>query len=851
MLAQQTEKVTEIEGITEYRLDNGARILLFPDNSKPEFTLNVTVMVGSRHEGYGESGMAHLLEHMLFKGTATHPDIPKFLKDRGVLNMNGTTSIDRTNYYETLPASDENLEFAIRMEADRLVNSLIRGEDLASEMTVVRNEFERGENSPQAILMQRITATAYEWHNYGKSTIGNRSDIERVPVTNLREFYRKFYQPDNILIVLAGKFDEAKAKQYLAKYFGSLEQPQRELPQTYTEEPAQDGERLVMLRRVGSTQLVGVAYHIVSAADPDFAAFQVLTTILSNEPSGPLYNSIVKTKIASSAVAFARPSHDPGLLMALAEVPEGGDLDKARNALIAEIEEIGNVGTDSESVKRAIQKLRSGRERQFAQSSSFALGLSNWQAYGDWRLYFLHRDRVDKVTTEDVKRVAKRYLVESNRTVGLFVPTTEPVRAPIPTAPKIDSMLANYKGRKKMEMGEAFEPTPANIEARTTKGKLSSGMQYALLPKKTRGSRVNLSGQIHFGNVSNLKGLSTASEFVPSLLTRGTKSYDFQQFSDKLDELNTRLSFSGGPGILNFSLETKRENLAEALDLMRSAMREPLLADDQLEVTKRSRLTRMESMSTDPQMLAIVKSQQKISPYEKGDVRYIATLAEDMEMIEALTIEDIRKVYNEYLNGNHGEIAVVGDFDAEQVLEKLEGIFADWNAKQPYERMPRTVVDKFDGERIVINTPDKKNAVYIAAVPLTMRDDDPDFEPLLIGNYIMGGGPLSSRLADRVRKKDGLSYGVGSAMRSNHIHERGIEQIFAISNPQNMARVVTAIREEIVRLRESGVSNGRIAKSKRKLLAKSQRRTGSRLTVGPATGHQPGRRPFDGSSTGK
>ncbi|MEM9645446.1 MAG: pitrilysin family protein, partial [Planctomycetota bacterium] len=203
-------KVTEIEGISEYRLGNGTQVLLFPDSSKDVVTVNMTVFVGSRHEGYGEAGMAHLLEHMLFKGTPEHPNVPKSLQDRGA-QFNGTTWLDRTNYYETLPASDDNLEFAIRLEADRLVNSFIRGEDLESEMTVVRNEFERGENAPIRVLMQRMQAVAYEWHNYGKSTIGNRSDIERVPIVNLRRFYRKFYRPDNIMVTVAGKFEPEAA----------------------------------------------------------------------------------------------------------------------------------------------------------------------------------------------------------------------------------------------------------------------------------------------------------------------------------------------------------------------------------------------------------------------------------------------------------------------------------------------------------------------------------------------------------------------------------------------------------------------------------------------------------------
>ena len=260
-------KVASVEGITEYRLANGLKVLLFPDPSRPKVTVNLTVFVGSRHEGYGETGMAHLLEHMVFKGTPDHPDIPGAMKERGA-QFNGTTSDDRTNYFETLSSSDENLEFAIKLEADRMVNSPIKGEDLATEFSVVRNEFEMGENSPEAVLSQRMAAVAYEWHNYGKSTIGNRSDIERVPVDNLRAFYKKFYQPDNAMLVVAGKFDEAKALEYVNKYFGALPRPDRKLPATYTEEPPQDGERVVTLRRVGDVGLVGLLYHVPSGTHP-------------------------------------------------------------------------------------------------------------------------------------------------------------------------------------------------------------------------------------------------------------------------------------------------------------------------------------------------------------------------------------------------------------------------------------------------------------------------------------------------------------------------------------------------------------------------------------------------------
>ncbi len=249
-----------MEGITEYEFTNGLRVLLFPDPSQSKVTVNLTVLVGSRQEGYGETGMAHLLEHMVFKGTPRHPKIPKALQEHGA-QFNGSTSTDRVNYFETLAATDENLEIASDLEGDRLVNSYISGDDLSSEMTVVRNEFERGENSPERVLQERVVAAAYNWHNYGKSTIGNRSDIEHVPVANLKTFYEKYYQPDNVILIVAGKFDEAKALNLIQKYFGGIPRPTRQLSTTYTEEPPQDGERSVVLRRIGDVGIVMAAYQ--------------------------------------------------------------------------------------------------------------------------------------------------------------------------------------------------------------------------------------------------------------------------------------------------------------------------------------------------------------------------------------------------------------------------------------------------------------------------------------------------------------------------------------------------------------------------------------------------------------
>ncbi|NDU92621.1 MAG: insulinase family protein, partial [Ferrovum sp.] len=255
LLPAGVSQVTQVEGVTEYRLANGMQILLAPDPGKPTTTVNVTYRVGSRMESYGETGMAHLLEHLMFKGTPQHKDITAELTRRG-MRPNGTTWFDRTNYFESFAASQTNLDWALRMEADRMVHSFIARKDLDSEMTVVRNEMESGENEPSEVLMDKVMAAAYQWHNYGKSTIGARSDVENVSIPRLQAFYRKYYQPDNATLVVAGSFDQAKTLALIAGVFGKIPKPERVIEPTYTLDPVQDGERLVTLRRVGDVQYV-------------------------------------------------------------------------------------------------------------------------------------------------------------------------------------------------------------------------------------------------------------------------------------------------------------------------------------------------------------------------------------------------------------------------------------------------------------------------------------------------------------------------------------------------------------------------------------------------------------------
>jgi zinc protease len=816
-----------VEGITEYSLDNGFRVLLYPDASAPTVTINLTVLVGSRHEGYGETGMAHLLEHMVFKGTPQHPKIPKALLEHGAgSNFNGTTWLDRTNYYETMPASDTNLDFGIRLEADRLVNSFIRREDLVSEMTVVRSEFEMGENSPERVLSQRTMAAAYEWHNYGKSTIGNRSDIERVPIERLQAFYRKYYQPDNALLIVVGKFEPDKALAYVARYFGALKRPGRTLDTTYTEEPPQDGERQVTLRRVGSVGVVGVVYHTPAGAHEDFAPLEVLTELLTAAPSGRLYKALVTTKLASSVSGNAMPTHDPGVLEITAQVGRDSALPAVRDTLTQVLEHLQSAPPTAEEVERAKRKLLNDHELLVTRSRRAGIELSDWAALGDWRLFFLHRDRIAKVTPADVSRVASRFLQRNNRTLGLYIPTDRPERAEIPATPVVADLVKNYKGSKAVAEGEAFEATPEAIEKRVQRSELPCGLKVALLPKKSRGQTVVAEMVLRFGNEESLKGLNTAAEALGPMLTRGTKKHNRQQLKDELDRLQARLLIAGGDstgnpkslGQVTVAIECKRPNLPAALALLREVLREPSFPSDELDVLKRQRRTMLEKGKTEPMALAMQALRRKLRPYPTGDVRHVLTIDERLAQLNALTVDQVRRLYTEQVGASAGEVVVVGDFAPHETKALVQEIVNDWKASVPYRPITRTAQTDVPGSREDILTPDKANAIYVACHLLAMNDADPDFAALEIADFIFGGGSLSSRLANRVRQQDGLSYSPASHFVADSRDKDGQFIIFAICNPANMERVDRAVAEELDRFIKEGVTPTELAEAKKAYL---------------------------------
>jgi zinc protease len=811
-LPQGVQKVTSVEGITEYSLPNGLRVLLFPDQSQPKVTVNITYLVGSRLEGYGETGMAHLMEHILFLRTKADKDIKKDIADHGAL-WNGSTAWDRTNYFETMTASDENLRWAIGLEADRMINMRVEKVLLDKEMTVVRNEFEMGENNPGRMLVQRTLETAYSFHAYGRLPIGARSDIEHVSIDHLAAFYHKYYQPDDAVLTIAGKFEEPKALAWVVEAFGSIPRPTRTLEKSYTEEPTQDGERSVTLRRVGDDQEIAVLYHVPATTSADTAPLNVLATILGDNPSGRLYKALVDNKKAVGANMDVEELHDPGFMLSMIRLRLDQSLDEARDVALKTIEGVLNEPPSKEEVERAKTRLLKNMELALTNSQNVGLALSEYAAAGDWRLIYHERDETRKVTEQDVLRVAKAYLKPSNRTLGEFVPTKTPDRAEIPASPDGADLMKDYKGGAVIAQGEAFDPSPANIDARLVRSKLPNGMKVALLSKKTRGGTVYAQVRLDFGDEKALFGKGYAAQLAGALLVRGTKNKSRQQVQDEMDKLKARVLINGVATSATATIETTEENLPAALRLVAEILHEPLLAEDEFEKLKQQRLAGIESNKSEPQALASLEVQRRLYPYTRGDARYIGTFDEQAEDVKKVTIADVRQFYTQFYGASDAKLVVSGQFNAPEIQKLAAELFGSWKSPSPYQRV-FTGYQKTEALNRKIETPDKQNAVFFAAMQAKMSDSDPDYPSMVIANYLFGGSG-GSRLFKRIRDKEGLSYGVQSVFTALTKAEGSAFLMFAISNPQNSPKVEAGILDELAKTLKDGFTPEEVSSAKK------------------------------------
>ena len=826
-LPEGVTRGASVEGITEYTLENGLRVLLVPDASEPKITVNLTYLVGSRHEGYGEKGMAHLLEHLVFKGTRNHPDIPAELTSRGG-KTNGTTRTDRTNYFITMPASDENLLWAINLYADTIRNALISPTDLDSEMTVVRNEWELRSGRPERLLFRGLYETAFGEHSYGHDVLGSRSDIENAPIETLLSFYDRYYRPDNAVLIVAGQISERETLAAVLKDFGAIPRPAMALPHTYTVEPPQDGERTITLRRPGAAPLVAEAYHVPPGSHADAAAVQVLIRTLAAQPAGRLHQALVTTSDASNVNCYTDRFKDPGLAACYAEVLPTASIVPVTQTLIQTMEAVADNPPSNEEVERAKQTILRSMEMNRNNPEQIGLQLSEWAAMGDWRLLFLHRDRVASVTPDDVVRVAREYFREQNRTVGLFLPSERAMEVQIPLAPDIPALVEGYEGRQEVSRGEAMDSSPDGIERRLQRTALPSGMTLSLLPKQSRGGRVVGVLRLRYADVESAFGLDATAFLTSQMLLRGSRSRSRQQIQDDLNRLKARVvvdrflpsSQDEPPPVethhlrTEIGLETVGENLAPLLELLAQVLREPSFPEDEFEHLKRQEIARAEAASLEPVGLAVSLFEDHLAPYPLGDPRRPGTMKEWSEALSSVTVDDLRRFHADYFGTNHAELVLVGNLDPRTIVQQTTTLLGNWESKRPHAR-PQYAYEVIEPVRRTMHLPDQANAALVAAMLLEVGDGHPDYPALVLGMHVLGGGWLNSRLTQRLRHRDGLSYIAAAAMLARYGTSSSRFGALTICAPENLAKAEAAMKEEIELALRDGFRDMEIAEAKK------------------------------------
>ncbi len=808
-------KVASVEGIDEYRLGNGLQVLLIPDDSKATTTVNLTYRVGSRHENYGETGMAHLLEHMLFKGSTKHPRVWAEFEKRG-LAANGTTSFDRTNYTASFSSNDDNLRWYLGWQADAMVNSFIARKDLDTEMTVVRNEMEMGENSADRILFEKTLATMYQWHNYGKNIIGARADVENVDIPRLRAFYQLYYQPDNATLIVAGRFPVAKTLQWIATAFGPLKRPTRRLPSAYTLDAVQDGERSVTLRRSGGVASLQAAYHVPAAAHPDFAAVELLVYIFGDTPSGRLHKRLTEKQLVADTYAFVEGLADPGFAMFGAPLAPGQDVEPARAAMLETLESVAREPLSAQELERARTKWLKGWEQAFTNPETVGVALSESIAQGDWRLFFLIRDRIREAKLADVQRVAEQHLRMSNRTLGMYLPTDQPLRAPAPTKADVAAALRGFKAQAAAAKVESFDATPANIDARTRRFEVDS-VKAALLAKGTRGAAVHAVLTLHLGDEKTLAGQVEVASAVGALLDKGSKALTRQQVQDRLDALKTELRVQSQPGRVSLHLQSRREHLAEAVLLASELLRHATFPAEALDEWKRQTLASIEQQRKEPESVAESAIALHANAYPRGDVRHARSFDEWVDDVNRVSIEQVRAFHARFFGAGNAVFAAVGEIEDAALRQALNTGLAGWKSNVEFRRIevPATPVKP---QRFVLSTPDKQNATLLARLTLPVNDSAADYPALSMANFLLGGGG-NSRLWKRIRERDGLSYDVRTQIHWSNFEANSVWLASAIFAPQNQAKVEAAFREEIARALRDGFTAQELAEGQRGLLS--------------------------------
>lgn len=788
--------IRTINNIEEYKFRNGLICLLIQDLTQSTITVNLTLNVGSRHEGPGEAGIAHLLEHMLFKGTKKFPNSKDVLQQKGAV-FNATTWYDRTNYYETLPANFENLKFAIEFEADRMVNALIDDKDLKSEITVVLNEFEINENDPISVLHDEILSAAFRWQNYGRATIGNLSNIKNVSSVQVKTFYKKFYHPNNATLIISGNFNKDDAILLVNLFFGEIPFNKSISFISQTVEPVQSGSRLIKVSRSGDASVVGVAYHIPSVRHSDFAPLKILAELISYEPGGFLYNSFILKGIASEMFGITYQLTEAGLILIFLKSVFPERIFFLKTELIKILESINQFTISKGMIERAKAKLFKNFKLIKNDSKKIALTLTESISQGDYSLFFFGQDQLNNVSLADVERVARQYLISTNRTVGVFIPSDDIKLAQIGDLPMLKSISNDYNSSLETIINKKFTATLQNINQNLKNITLNNGVPVSLLYKKTCGDIVRCQFIFSYGTNEDSRQFFELMNLLPKILATKTKTKTNEMIHDQVNYLESSLKIYGDfiSSQIIVDLKSNKENIIKLITLFLEIISEPIFSKSEFSIIQKKEISEYEECLYDPKILALNEVQKEQNKWNQNSVYHILSLQERISILKTLNISELSNAYHNFYNENRLSIAVVGSFDFEKFLFKLSKSLSKWKSNNELIQVKRPYTVVASGTKI-LKVPNKQVAAVALGTSLKLQDLFDDYPAFRLGVYMLGEG-TNSRIWNTLRELNGLSYTAGSFVDISDNGGNSTLTLYALAGIQNAKKAHNLLLKEL------------------------------------------------------
>lgn len=816
--------VEESGGIKEYKLvKNDLQVLLMEDHSAPVLTFMVTYKVGSRNEVIGNTGATHILEHLMFKGTPTFnkakgTSISSTLQNIGAV-MNASTWLDRTNYYEMIPS--EHLELAVQIESDRMRNLLLDDKDRASEMTVVRNEFEIGENDPEEALDKNIWATAYQAHPYHHSTIGWRSDIENVPISKLREFYETFYWPNNATVTVIGDFDSKNALNLIYKYYGAIPKSPNPIPKVYTEEPKQEGPRKVIVKRSGQSGIVGVGHKNCKALDKDFYSFDILDRILSSGKNSRLYKALVEKAIATNVSVALIPFQDEAMFISYATLTPTSKHEDVEKIILDEYKRIQDEGVSDVELNAAKAQIRSGEAFNRDGSYSIANQINTAIAVGDWKFFTTYVDGINKVTAADIQAVAKKYLVEDQMTVGYFIPKKDEenskmssVRNSDPNYPRAYrdefSLFDEQSSGDNLGAGDFFVETGAKTNlAKNVVDQKVSGVRVVTMKTGVK-DVVTIRGSLMGGNFFSPSTNKAVADMTVAMLDQGTTKRDKFAIAAALEKLGATLTFSTGNETVNFSARCLRSDVGAVINILAEELRFPLFDEKSFESVKKRRIASYKDNLENTNVRAAETLAQKI--YPPGHPNYSVPTDQLLKDIEKTTVADLIDYHKKVYGPATMIFVAVGDVDSKEIQNQIKTGFAGWSGGLQFTSPDKAELKPADKQPVVIPIKDKTSVTLYVGTGIGLKQDDKDYIPLNVGNYILGGN-FSARLMSTVRDNEGLTYGIFSTI-TGQTYSDGAWLVGAYFSPDLCKRGLESTQKQISMWLEKGVTEEELRSKK-------------------------------------